>query len=142
MSCKCFPFVIKKIYTVWCGFFFSIKNRLFFIEKVVRVQFFWLVQKLQTIKYTFMNSTSKVILAIVGAAAAGAIIGMLVAPEKGSDLRKRISDATNDWSNQLGQLLAQGKEQLENLKSTATSETENLTGEAQERYNKVREKVS
>lgn len=89
-----------------------------------------------------MNSTGKVILAIVGAAAAGAIIGMLVAPEKGSDLRKRITDATSDWSNQLGQLLAQGKEQLQNLKNTATSEADNLTGEAQDRYNKVREKVS
>jgi gas vesicle protein len=89
-----------------------------------------------------MNSTGKVILAIVGAAAAGAIIGMLVAPEKGSDLRKRISDTTGDWSNQLAQLLAQGKEQLQNLKNTASSEAENLTGEAQDRYNKVREKVS
>jgi gas vesicle protein len=89
-----------------------------------------------------MNSTGKVILAIVGAAAAGAIIGMLVAPEKGSDLRKRISDTTGDWSNQLGQLLAQGKEQLQNLKNTASNEAENLTGEAQDRYNKVREKVS
>jgi gas vesicle protein len=89
-----------------------------------------------------MNSTGKVILAIVGAAAAGAIIGMLVAPEKGSDLRKRISDSASDWSNQLAQLLAQGKEQLENLKSTASAETENLAGEAQDRYNKVREKVS
>lgn len=89
-----------------------------------------------------MNSTGKVILAIVGAAAAGAIIGMLVAPEKGSDLRKRITDATSDWSNQLGQLLAQGKEQFQNLKNTATSEADNLTGEAQDRYNKVREKVS
>jgi gas vesicle protein len=89
-----------------------------------------------------MNSTGKVILAIIGAAAAGAIIGMLVAPEKGSDLRKKISDATSDWSNQLGQLLAQGKEQFQNLKNTATSEAENLTSESQERYNKVREKVS
>lgn len=89
-----------------------------------------------------MNSTGKVILAIVGAAAAGAIIGMLVAPEKGSDLRKKISDTTSDWSNQLAQLLAQGKEQLQNLKNTATTEGSNLTDEAQDRYNKVREKVS
>jgi hypothetical protein len=29
-----------------------------------------------------MNSTSKLLLAVIGAAAAGAIIGMLVAPEK------------------------------------------------------------
>lgn len=89
-----------------------------------------------------MNSTGKVLLAIIGAAAAGAIIGMLVAPEKGSDLRKKIADTTGDWSNQLSQLLAQGKEQLQNLKNTATNEGENIAGEAQDRYNKVRERVS
>jgi gas vesicle protein len=88
-----------------------------------------------------MNSTGKVILAIIGAAAAGAVIGMLVAPEKGSDLRKRISDATGDWSQQLSQLLAQGKEQLQNLKNTAASEAENLGTEAEDRFNKVRERV-
>lgn len=81
-------------------------------------------------------------MAIIGAAAAGAIIGMLVAPEKGSDLRKRISDTTGDWASQLSQLLAQGKEQLENLKQSAMGEGENLAGEAEDRFNKVREKVS
>jgi gas vesicle protein len=89
-----------------------------------------------------MNSTGKVLLAIIGAAAAGAVIGMLVAPEKGSDLRKRISDTTGDWASQLSQLLATGKEQLQNLKNTTSSEVENLAGEAEDRYNKVREKVS
>ena len=89
-----------------------------------------------------MNSTGKVVLAIIGAAAAGAIIGMLVAPEKGSELRKRISDATGDWTTQLSQLLASGKASLENLKQAAAGEADNLTGEAEERYNKVREKVS
>ena len=86
-------------------------------------------------------NTGKVILAIIGAAAAGAVIGMLVAPEKGSELRKRITDATGDWTNQLSQLLATGKEQLENLKQSAANEADNLTGEAADRYNKVRENV-
>jgi gas vesicle protein len=89
-----------------------------------------------------MNSTGKVVLAIIGAAAVGAIIGMLVAPEKGSDLRKKISDTTGDWSSQLSQLLASGKAQLENLKQSASSEADNLAGEAEDRFNKVREKVS
>ena len=63
-----------------------------------------------------MNSTSKTILAAMGAAAVGAIIGMLVAPEKGSDLRRKITDRTGDWTTQLNDLLAQGKEQLNALK--------------------------
>jgi gas vesicle protein len=89
-----------------------------------------------------MNSTGKVLLAIIGAAAAGAIIGMLVAPEKGSDLRRKIADTTGDWSNQLSQLLAQGKEQLQNLKNTASNEAGDMTGETEDRFNKVRERVS
>lgn len=89
-----------------------------------------------------MNSTGKVLLAIIGAAAAGAIIGMLTAPEKGSDLRKKITDTTGDWASQLNQLLASGKEQLQNLTNTAKNEGENIASETQERFNKVREKVS
>lgn len=89
-----------------------------------------------------MNSTGKVVLAIIGAAAAGAIIGMLVAPEKGSDLRKKISETTGDWASQLNQLLASGKEQLQHLTNTAKAEGENIVSETEDRFNKVREKVS
>jgi gas vesicle protein len=88
-----------------------------------------------------MNSTSKVLLAIIGAAAAGAIIGMLVAPEKGSDLRKKISDTAGDWTSQLTQLLASGKAQLDNLKQTASNEADNLAEEGADAYNKVKERV-
>lgn len=88
-----------------------------------------------------MNSTSKTILAVMGAAAVGAIIGMLVAPEKGSDLRRRITDATGDWSSQLSDLLAQGKEQLNSLKSKATSEASRYASEAEDRFNTAKEKV-
>ena len=88
-----------------------------------------------------MNSTSKTILAVMGAAAVGAIIGMLVAPEKGSDLRKKITDATGDWTTQLSDLLAQGKEQLNNLKNKAASEASKYTSDTEERYNNIKEKV-
>lgn len=88
-----------------------------------------------------MNSTGKVLLAIIGAAAAGAIIGMLVAPEKGSDLRKKLTDTAEDWSSQLSQLLASGKAQLDNLKQAATNEAENLAEEGGDAFNKVRERV-
>ena len=88
-----------------------------------------------------MNSTSKTILAVMGAAAVGAVIGMLVAPEKGSDLRRRITDATGDLTTQLSDLLAQGKEQLNNLKNKAASEASNYASETEERFNSVKERV-
>lgn len=77
----------------------------------------------------------------MGAAAVGAIIGMLVAPEKGSDLRRKITDATGDWSTQLSDLLAQGKEQLNNLKNKAASEASNYASESEDRFNNVKERV-
>jgi len=76
-----------------------------------------------------MNSTSKVLLAVIGAAAAGAIVGMLLAPEKGSDLRRKLSESAGDWTNQLNQLLASGKEQLNNLKSSVTNQNQDLAEE-------------
>lgn len=92
-----------------------------------------------------MNSTSKTILAVMGAAAVGAVIGMLVAPEKGSDLRRKITDRTGDWTTQLSDLLAQGKEQLNNLKnkaaSSSTSETSAYSTESEDRFNNIRERV-
>ena len=92
-----------------------------------------------------MNSTSKTILAVMGAAAVGAIIGMLVAPEKGSELRRKITDRTGDWTTQLSDLLAQGKEQLNNLKNKATSssgsETSAYSTESGDRFSNVRERV-
>ncbi len=88
-----------------------------------------------------MNSTSKTILAVMGAAAVGAIIGMLVAPEKGSDLRRKITDATGDWTTQLSDLLAQGKEQLNTLKNKATSQASSFASEGEERFNNINERV-
>ncbi len=88
-----------------------------------------------------MNSTSKTILAVMGAAAVGAVIGMLVAPEKGSDLRRKITDATGDWSSQLQDLIAQGKEQLNTLKNRAKHEASDYASKAEDRINTMKEKV-
>lgn len=77
----------------------------------------------------------------MGAAAVGAIIGMLVAPEKGSDLRRKITDATGDWTAQLSELLAQGKEQLNNLKNKAADQADKYAAETEERLNNIKENV-
>lgn len=66
-----------------------------------------------------MTSTTKVLLGILGAAAAGAAIGMLCAPEKGSDLRKKIRTAANDWACQLADMVSAGKEKAEEFASEA-----------------------
>ena len=62
-----------------------------------------------------MSSTSKILLGIVGAAAAGVIIGMLVAPEKGSDMRAKLKKTTDGWADQLSNLFSRVKEDAEEM---------------------------
>jgi gas vesicle protein len=71
-------------------------------------------------------STSKVLLSILGAAAAGVVIGMLVAPEKGSDMRERLSKKADDLAKKAGEL---GKN-LGNVFSKANGEMEEWKGKA------------
>ena len=75
------------------------------------------------------TTTTKIILGIAGAAAAGAIIGLLLAPEKGSDLRKRISSKAYDWADCLGDLIDNGKEKLDSLKSDINKSVSNIEEE-------------
>jgi gas vesicle protein len=55
-----------------------------------------------------MNTTTKVILGLTVAAAAGAAMGMLLAPEKGSDLQKRIKEGAQNWLDDFSALLSTG----------------------------------
>ncbi len=86
-----------------------------------------------------MNSSTKVIIGIVGAAAAGAVIGMLLAPDKGSEIRKKVKSTANDWACQLADLFAEGKTELNNLKNKASRTAKDLQSQAEERYNNVKE---
>jgi len=86
-----------------------------------------------------MNSSTKVIIGIVGAAAAGAVIGMLLAPDKGSEIRRKVKDTANDWACQLADLFAEGKSELNNLKNKASRTAKDLQNQVEERYNNVKE---
>ncbi|MEP6512361.1 MAG: YtxH domain-containing protein [Parafilimonas sp.] len=68
-----------------------------------------------------MSTQAKILVGIIGAAAAGAIIGMLCAPEKGSDLRKRVSTTTNDLICQLADLFTAGKNKINAMASDVES---------------------
>jgi gas vesicle protein len=56
-----------------------------------------------------MTTRGKIALGILGAAAAGVVIGLLIAPDKGSEVRKRIKRTTGTWVDNVGQLLKKGK---------------------------------
>ena len=54
-------------------------------------------------------STSKVFWSILMAAAAGAAIGMLFAPEDGDKTRKKIKKSANNWTSEALEALEKGK---------------------------------
>lgn len=45
-----------------------------------------------------MNSTGKVLLGILAGAAAGAILGILLAPDKGSETRRKLMQKGEDYA--------------------------------------------
>ncbi len=73
-----------------------------------------------------MNTTTKMILGVTVAAAAGAAIGMLLAPEKGTDLQKKIKEGAKNWLNDFSGLLNTGKELANEARSKASEITSEL----------------
>jgi gas vesicle protein len=76
-----------------------------------------------------MKNSGNAFFGILAAATAGVVIGMLIAPEKGEDLRRNIKDSAGDLTKKLGDLLAEGKEQLQGLKSMFANGTADLQNE-------------
>lgn len=78
---------------------------------------------------------------MLAAAAAGAAIGVLMAPEKGSELRQKIKNRYNELIDDVAELLALGQEEIKDLYSEAREEMkqgmENLKSTASETYNQM-----
>jgi gas vesicle protein len=69
-----------------------------------------------------MTTTTKVILGLVGAAAVGAAIGLLLAPDKGSEIRKNIKDSAGKWTDKLSDMWQNGKSAAEKAASKVNTE--------------------
>jgi gas vesicle protein len=63
--------------------------------------------------------TTKMILGLAVAAAAGAAIGMLLAPEKGTDLQKRVREGLKTFMDDMTAVLGAGKDIVENGANSA-----------------------
>lgn len=64
-----------------------------------------------------MNNTGKIFTAIVAGATAGVIVGILFAPEKGCETRKKINEQGKKITGELKDTIRMGKEKLTNLKA-------------------------
>lgn len=68
-----------------------------------------------------MNDNSKVVVALLAGLAAGAALGLLFAPEKGSDTRDRLGESLKDFGDSLKERAAEEIDNLSGLKDKVIS---------------------
>lgn len=85
-----------------------------------------------------MNTKTKIALGILGAAAAGVVVGLLLAPDKGSEMRKKLKKTANGWADNLSSLFVQGKEEVEEIKSKVRG----AKADAEEKVSRVKESLN
>lgn len=89
-----------------------------------------------------MTTTSKIVLGVLGAAAAGVAIGMLVAPEKGCDLRDKIAGSARTWADDFASWLGARQSDLKDVKNSVAAKAENLADESGSEMRRVKNTMS
>lgn len=85
-----------------------------------------------------MTTKSKVILGIVGAAATGVVVGLLLAPESGTDLRRNIKSTAGGWADHLTDLFANAKGEIDSMRNKGA----NAASDAANKFNSAKESYS
>lgn len=89
-----------------------------------------------------MKNQTKVLLGIAGAALAGAVIGMLVAPEKGCDTRKKIKETAGDWADKLKKFAGKAETTAKNLANDAVDSADEMLADVQNKAGRARSAIS
>jgi len=74
-----------------------------------------------------MTTTSKILLGVLGAAAAGIAIGMLIAPDSGTDTRRKIAGNTRDLFSEFKDWLGKRQKNLGEIRKTASRRAEDFS---------------
>ncbi len=74
-----------------------------------------------------MNDNAKVLAALLSGVAAGLAIGLLLAPEKGSDMREKIIAGTKDLADGIRDKAQSGMDSFSSIRETITEKTNSLT---------------
>jgi gas vesicle protein len=73
-----------------------------------------------------MANTGKLITALLIGATAGAVLGVIFAPDKGSETRRKISERTQELIDQLAQKIEEGKDALSDMTNKARKVADNV----------------
>jgi gas vesicle protein len=73
-----------------------------------------------------MANNGKLVAALLLGAAAGATLGVLYAPEKGSETRRRIAGRASELGEEISDRISRGKEAVTNLKDRVTGKVDEM----------------
>ncbi len=73
-----------------------------------------------------MNNTGRILTAITAGAVAGFVVGILFAPDKGSETRKKIDKKTGEVLDQVKDKIQAGKEKIEQLAENLKQSSEDF----------------
>ncbi len=88
-----------------------------------------------------MTNNSKVVLGIVTAAAAGAVIGLLFAPEKGTELRDKVRDTANGLASDLLDVIQRGRQQYAEVEDQVQDKAKELKSKVVGKYEETKDRV-
>lgn len=86
-----------------------------------------------------MSDNGKILGALLLGAAAGAVLGLLFAPDKGSNTRKNIQGGAEDLLDQLSDKISEGKKTLYGLKDKAMAKGEELKNKAMSKVDEMKD---
>jgi gas vesicle protein len=83
-------------------------------------------------------STTKILFGFIAGAAVGAAIGILFAPDKGTETRRKISDQGNDLADNLKSRFTDLVDGVKEKFSSAKSEAEDVAEKGYAAYNRTK----
>ncbi|HLS94369.1 gas vesicle protein [Sphingobacterium allocomposti] len=78
-----------------------------------------------------MNENGKIVTALLAGLAAGAVLGLLFAPEKGSETRDKINESLADLGDAIKERAEEQFDQLNELKEKLVSTLKSKAGKAE-----------
>jgi gas vesicle protein len=88
-----------------------------------------------------MADSGKILTALFVGAAAGAAVGLLFAPDKGSETRRRLAGAAQDLADEASNRFSEGKTALKNVRDRISNGAEELRDKAENRIDSLKNKA-
>jgi gas vesicle protein len=85
--------------------------------------------------------TDKVLLGVLGGIAAGALLGILFAPEKGKKTRMRIKNKSNDYADELKDKFEDALDTMSKKYDVLKEESEGLFNSGKSKFEKTKKDI-